>query len=238
MAFRDGSVVAVNYTAKIAGSGEIFDTTLEKDAIDAGIFNKDVKYAPSTMVLGEGENFPKLDEEIKAMAVGESKKILLQPKDAFGERSPKLIAVVPLREFQQRKMMPFPGLVIDVNGQRGKVQSVSGGRVRVDFNHPLAGRELVYELKVEKELTQPKEQVEGLFEKYFGAIPEKEREVKVGAEEVEVQIASKYSRAVAPLKEHFSKLITKSVKGIKKVKFVEEFGEEKAAEGEGEKKKQ
>ena len=60
----------------------------------------------------------------------------------------------------------------------GRVQSVSGGRVRVDFNHALAGREIEYEIKVENEITNKKEIAETIYEKYYSFVPGVKKEIK------------------------------------------------------------
>jgi FKBP-type peptidyl-prolyl cis-trans isomerase 2 len=232
---QEGSIVEVNYTGKVVLSNEVFDTTVEKKAVDAGIFNERAKYRPVAVIVGESELLKGLDEALKGMNVGEEKKVVLKPADAFGERNPKLIAVLPLREFKRQKMQPVPGLVVEVNGRQGKVQSVSGGRVRVDFNHPLAGKELEYELRVEKELKGAKEQVQALFEKYFGMIPENERKISIKENVVEAALDARYTAAVGALKKRFSELVAGHVKGVETVRFVEEFKEKEAKKGKGKK---
>ena len=222
-----GSIVEVNYTGKVVASNEVFDTTVEKKAIESGVFNQQAKYRPLVVVVGEKELLKGLDSALAKMKVGEEKKVEIKPVDGFGERNAKLVRVLPLREFKKQKMQPVPGLVFEVNGQQGRVQSVSGGRVRVDFNHPLAGKELEYEFKVEKEVKGTDDQVQALFEKFFGVMPETERSLKIDGKTVEVGIDSKYSAAIVEVKKRFSELVTKHVKGIEKVRFVEEFSEKK-----------
>ena len=230
---KEGSIVAVNYTGKIIASGEVFDTTVEKKAVDAGVFSPKAQYVPVIAIVGEGELLKGLDNTLKEIKAGEEKIVKLLPADAYGERNPKLIAVIPLREFKKQKMQPVPGLIVEIDNRQGRVQSVSGGRVRVDFNHPLAGKDLEYELKIEKEITGTKDQVNALFEKYFGVIPEKERSIKIKEKTVEIGLDAKYTAALAPIKKRFSDLVTKHIKGIDKVRFVEEFAKEK---GKSEKK--
>jgi FKBP-type peptidyl-prolyl cis-trans isomerase 2 len=225
---KEGSIVEVNYTGKVAASNTVFDTTVEKRAIEAGIFNEKAGYKPVVVVVGENELLRGLDSALKGMRVGEQKKITLRPSEAFGERNPKLVRVLPLKEFKRQKMQPVPGLIVEANGRQGKVQSVSGGRVRVDFNHPLAGKELEYELKIEREINNAKEQVTALFEKYFAVVPQGERSIAIKGKAVEVQLSQRYAAVAAPLKNRFSELVTKHVKGIETVRFVEEFsGKEK-----------
>lgn len=230
-------MVLVNYTGRIVASNAIFETTEEKKAIEAGNFDSGRKYKPELIVVGSGEMLKPLEEALSQMNIGEEKKIVLKPEQAFGERNQKLIGIVPLKDFQQRKINPVPGLIVELNDRAGRVQSVSGGRVRVDFNHPLAGKEIEFELKIEKELKGQNEKIEGLFEKFFGAIPEKEKRLSIKEEKIEISIDSKYAQAIAPLKKAFSEIITKNVKGISSVKFTEEFRAEQPKENAGEKEK-
>ncbi len=228
---EEGSIVAINYTGKIVASGTVFESTVEKKAIEAGIFDKRAKYEPMAVVVGEGDVLRGLDKALLEMKAGETRSVLVKPADGWGERKPDNVAVVPLQQFRQRKIAPVPGLVVDVNGRQGKVQSVSGGRVRVDFNHPLAGKDLLYEVKVERLITLPKEQIEALYNKYFYMVPEKEKKLCIGKGGVEVMLSPRYSANLAPLKKLFSQMVTKHVKGFPKVRFVEEF---EGTEGEGE----
>ncbi len=224
---KDGSIVELNYTGKVIVSGEVFDTTVEKKAVDAGIFNDKIKYTPMVAVVGESGLLKGLDLALKEVKIGEEKKVLVKPADGFGERSSELVRVLPMREFKKQKMQPIPGLVLEVNGRQGKIQSVSGGRVRVDFNHPLAGKDLEYDLKVEKELSGTKEQVDALFEKFFGMIPLKEKSMKITGKVVEVGLDAKYASAAGEVKTRFSELVTKYVKGIETIRFIEEFSGKK-----------
>jgi len=224
---KEGSIVAINYTGKVTTTNEVFESTIEKKAIDAGIFSEKQKYEPVVVVVGEGDVLRGLDKALLEMKVGEQRKLVLKPEEAWGSRNPENVAVVPLQQFRQRKITPVPGLVVELNGRQGKVQSVSGGRVRVDFNHPLAGKELEYELKIEREITKPREQVEALYNKYFYMVPKNERKLQIGKGEVEVTLSPRYSANLIPLKKLFSQIVTKHVKGFGKVRFIEEFAVEK-----------
>jgi len=229
---QEGSIVEVNYTGKVVASNEVFDTTVEKKAVDAGIFSKNAKYQPVTVIVGENELLKGLDDELKGMKIGETKNVALNPTEAFGERNPKLVRVLPLREFQKQKMNPVPGLIIEVDGRQGRIQTVSGGRVRIDFNHPLAGKDVEYELELKGEVKGAKDQVNALFDKYFGMLPETEKKMKIDGKTVEIALDAKHTAEIAPLKKRFSDLVTKNVKGIETVRFVEEFREEKKAKKE------
>ncbi len=224
---KEGSIIEIDYTGKAVLTGNVFESTIEKKAIAAGIFSKENQYKPMVVVVGEGHVLQGLETALKEMEQGEGKKFLVKPEEGWGERKSGNIAVVPLKEFKKEKMQPFPGLVVEINGRQGKIQSVNGGRVRIDFNHPLAGKELEYELKIVREITAPKEQVEALYKKYFYMVPDEEKKLKIGQVDVEVTLSPRWSANLGQLKKSFSELITKHVKGFSKVKFVEEFVEKK-----------
>lgn len=232
---QEGSIVAVNYTGKVVLSGEVFESTIEKKAVEAGIFSEKQKYEPLVAVVGEGDVLPGLDKALKEMLPGGQKEVLVKPADGWGERKPANIRVIALQQFREKKISPFPGMIVDLNGMQGKVQTVSGGRVRVDFNHPLAGKELLYDLKIEREITEPKEQIESLYKKYFFMVPDAEKKLVSGKDEIEITLSPRWSANLEPLKQLFSRIATKYVKGIEKVRFVEEFRQEQQPEKEGKK---
>ena len=77
----------------------------------------------------------------------------------FGEREKDLVNIVSLKQFQTNKVNPFPGLVVTLDDVQGTVKAVSGGRVVVDFNHPLAGKDLFYEITVHHITEKPEDTV-------------------------------------------------------------------------------
>jgi len=170
-------MLRVSFNGKELLEDKIFDTTDKEVAKRFGLFDEKREYGPLTIILGEKELLPLVEKELDGMKEGEMRKVRLSVKDAFGERKAEMIRVVPLKAFHDQKMNPVPGLVISAGNAFGKVQSVSGGRVRVDFNHPLAGREVEYEVKVEKELDDKKDFAEELFKKYYSFVPNAKKEV-------------------------------------------------------------
>jgi FKBP-type peptidyl-prolyl cis-trans isomerase SlyD len=214
---KKGDIAVISYTAKEKATNKIFDSTNEKKAREAGIFNEKIRYEPINVIIGNNELMKSLEEEIIKMKEGEEKKIELKPEKAFGERKPELIKVMPLKEFTSRDIKPVPGLTVELNNLRGKIQSVSGGRVRVDFNHELAGKELQYEIKLEKVITEKKEKLEALKNKYF---PGMKAELKNEGKEIEIKFSSIMPRH--ELKAAFAETIFSNFNDIKKIKFIEE----------------
>lgn len=210
--FKEGSVIEINYTAKEKDSGKVFDTTVKEEAKKAEIFNEKVKYAPRVVVLGEHELLPGLEKIVRKMNVGESRKIELTPEEGFGERKAELIRVVPLQEFLKQKIQPFPGLIVEVNNAQGRVQTVSGGRVRMDFNHPLAGKTVEYDLTVEKEVKGEKERVDALLGKYLQFMGKEKYSYVVKKEKIKLVKGKKVEKKgeEEPVKGKFLRIVVKS----------------------------
>jgi FKBP-type peptidyl-prolyl cis-trans isomerase 2 len=164
-------IFTVNYIGKELLNNTVFDTNIEKIAKENFVYNEKKEYKPLIVINGEKELLHVVEDEIQKMKEGEEKRIIIAPSHAFGERSNELIRVVPIKTFKDQKINPVPGLVIALGENLAKVQSVSGGRVRIDLNHPLAGREIEYYIKIEKEIKEKKEIGEKIFEKYFSKVP-------------------------------------------------------------------
>lgn len=218
---KEGDFVRIDYTGKISESGEIFDLTKENLAKEKGIYNPKFKYGPVPIVIGANLVVRGLEKELKTMKVGGKKKVVVKPEEAFGNRSTKLIRLVPLSEFKRQRTTPYPGMLITINNINGRVLSVSGGRVRVDFNHPLAGKTLEYDLEIRKKITNRKEKVKAILE-FFLKIDEKDADVTIEKEVVEIKIKKKED-IPKRIKKTIADMITKWIKSIKKVKFVEEY---------------
>ncbi|MCX6801013.1 MAG: FKBP-type peptidyl-prolyl cis-trans isomerase [Candidatus Diapherotrites archaeon] len=171
-------MVKINFTGRELTTQSIFDTTIEKEAKEAEIFDEKRKYGGITVILGEKEMLPLVEKELETMKNGEERVVKIGPKDGFGERKTDLVRVMPILDFQKQKLNPFPGMLIRAEQYIGKVQSVSGGRVRVDFNHPLAGRELEYRIKLEEEVKGKEKICEEIFEKYYSMVPGAKKEIK------------------------------------------------------------
>ena len=100
MAINDGDFVRVNFTGKIKENDEVFDTTYEEVAQEAGIFDENNTYKAIPIVVGGNHLLPAIEEAIKGLEAGETKHIEVESADAFGPRDSKLIQLVPMKEFR------------------------------------------------------------------------------------------------------------------------------------------
>ncbi|NOX71110.1 MAG: peptidylprolyl isomerase [Candidatus Micrarchaeota archaeon] len=163
---NDGDFVKIEFVGKVKATGEIFDLTDENLAKNENIYDAKKKYGPVLIIVGKNMVIPGVEKQIKGMKVGEEKEFTVKPKDAFGDRDFKKIKIVSYSKFKKNKVEPVPGLYVDIDGKEAKVQSVSGGRVRIDFNHPLAGKELSYRLKIVEKIDDTESKCRGIVEKY------------------------------------------------------------------------
>ncbi|MEK6937695.1 MAG: peptidylprolyl isomerase [Nanoarchaeota archaeon] len=178
--------IEIDYTGSLL-DGTIFDTTEERVAKEHGFFTNKMKFGPATICVGEQQVLPGLDFSLVDKEIGHHFTVKLSPEEAFGKRDVKNIKIMPLSSFREHEIQPVPGLQIDVDGQRGTVSSVSGGRVIVNFNHPLSGKEVEYKVHIIKKITDHKEQIVSFLNSSM-QIPEKQIKVEIAEGKAEVKI--------------------------------------------------
>jgi FKBP-type peptidyl-prolyl cis-trans isomerase SlyD len=133
---QDGLVVSMDY--KLTVDGEVLDSS-----DDAG---------PLQFLAGYGNIVPGLEREMIGMKVGENKDVVVAPEDGYGEFDDEAFMDVPRNEFPA-DMQIEEGLELSVTDEEGqnqyaRVESLTDEKVRLDFNHPLAGAELHFNVKV------------------------------------------------------------------------------------------
>ncbi|MDP8022981.1 MAG: FKBP-type peptidyl-prolyl cis-trans isomerase [Nitrososphaeria archaeon] len=186
---NQNSLILINYTTKIKETGEIIETTVEEVAKANKIYKEGTKYEPKLIAVGKGWILKALDEEIQKLNVGDKVTIEVTPEKAFGNRDPSKIKVIPLRKFGDRAKDVKVGDEIEYNGQIGTVISINSGRVQVDFNDKLAGKTLVYEIEIVKEITDLNEKIERLIRR---RIDIQNPTYKVDQNKVRIEIPEQY----------------------------------------------
>ena len=134
---NNGQFALVDYTGTLP-DGVVFDTTTGRE--------------PFEFEIGEGSVIPAFEEAIKAMAINEEKELFVKAADAYGEYRDEMKQLVPFAEISQF-LAPEKGLVIQVMTQEGQhvpalIAEVTEENVTLDFNHPLAGKDLSFKLKL------------------------------------------------------------------------------------------
>lgn len=156
---KKNDFIEIEFTGKIKETNQIFDLTDEELARQNKIHNPNAAYGPVIICLGQNDVIPGLDEQLQKKELNKTYNIDIEPEKAFGKKDPKLMKLVPFSVFKKQNIRPFPGLQININNMIGVIRTVSGGRIIVDFNHPLAGRTLTYQLKINKIITDTKQKL-------------------------------------------------------------------------------
>lgn len=227
--------ILLDTVIKDAKEDRIYQTTMEDLAKEAGIYSDRSIYLPVLVIPGETDLFPKVMEVIKDLPEGERFEVKLKPEDAYGQYDRGKIRVFSIKRLERENIQPQVGSTVYIDGQRGTIQSITGGRVAIDFNHPLAGRELIISGKVVKRIENDLEKVKAIVADSFDVPMDDIKIEQVGEGVVLVELPPKayvlrdaYSRKIRSLS-----LIMRHIKGIKKVRFLEEFeipGKEEGSE--------
>jgi len=210
---KEGDFIEVEYIAKIKGSEIIFDLTDEKLAKEKNIFNPNLKYGPVIICLGQKHILIGLDKKLIGKDVGEFT-INLSAEEAFGKREPKLIRVYPTSVFKEKNINPQPGLPLNIDGKIGLIRTVTGGRTYIDLNHPLSGKDISYEIKINRIVKDTKEKLNSLLRILLLL---KEPNAKINEETAEIILKEKLPNELeSALKDKIKELISE----IKEVKII------------------
>ncbi|NLL94564.1 MAG: peptidylprolyl isomerase [Thermoplasmatales archaeon] len=165
---KKGDIVRIKYDAYIAEGDVLYDTTDEEKAKGAGFHNEGYVYAPMPYVVGSGGLYPAIEAALDGAEVGKEFTVEVPKEEGPGERDPKLVEVHPAREFHKMEINPYPGLEVTLGNRRGTVVSVAAGRVKVDFNNPLAGKDLRYVMTATEIIKGDDEKLRAIVESSFG----------------------------------------------------------------------
>jgi len=162
MAIKKNDFIEISFTGMIKETKEVFDTTEESVAKSNNLHDTHSKYGSRVICVGHGFVLDGIDRQLVGKSAGKYH-FDVSPEEGFGKKDAKLIRMVPFKNFIANKINPAPGLQVNFDGSIGTVKTVGGGRVVVDFNHPLAGKELHYDVEIKREVSEKKEQVEALL---------------------------------------------------------------------------
>ncbi|MFT4922150.1 MAG: FKBP-type peptidyl-prolyl cis-trans isomerase SlyD [Haloarculaceae archaeon] len=158
---QDGDFIEFDYTARTVEDGDLVDTTDEEVAEEADV-EADQEFGPRTIVLGEDHVFPSVEEDIVGKEIGDSGSVVVPAEEAFGDYDDEEVRTVSKDKIPEDDR--YPGAQVTVDGEQGYVETIIGGRARVDFNHPLAGEDIEYEYEVVGEIEDRQARAEGLLE--------------------------------------------------------------------------
>jgi peptidylprolyl isomerase len=132
-----GDLVSVHYTGKLK-NGEVFDSSKERN--------------PLEFTLGSKELLAGFEDGVVGMKPGETKSVMLEPENAFGDRREDLLLKLPKKEFPQN-ITPSVGLQLTLSNASGNqmtvvITEVGEDSVTLDGNHPLSGQTVVFDIEL------------------------------------------------------------------------------------------
>lgn len=188
MPLKNGDFLLANYTLRVKETGETVGTTLENVAKEKKLYRGEEHYEPFFIILGEGWVPKGLEEALTGFEVGKASTVELPPEKAYGIRDPKKVRLVPMRKFTAEGMTPVPGLQVNIDGKTAQVRSVGAGRVQVDYNHPFAGKTLIYDITVEKVIESEDEKIRNLIHKRIPSVDQQKFEIKIESAKLQVEV--------------------------------------------------
>jgi peptidylprolyl isomerase len=225
MSLQKGSFILVDYVAKVKETGEVFDTTSEETAKKEHLYKEGDVYEPKLVVIGEGWVIKALDENLATMEVGKASVVEISPDKAFGPRDPEKVRRVPLKQLLAKDITPTLGKRVDYNGKTATVRAIGAGRVLLDFNPPLAGKTLVYDATIKKQLETVEEKIAALIHRRIPSVDQAKFLFKAKLKTVNIDMPEEafYLEGVQLAKRGIAMDIQRFLKGTTTVRFTEVF---------------
>lgn len=215
MTLKEKDFIEIAFTGKLQDGG-VFDSNIQEELQK---LNPKAKAKPFVFALGQDMFLKGVDEFLIGKDIGKHK-IELTPDKAFGKRDPKLIQMVPIKIFHAQQINPVPGYAFNFDGKVGKVLTVSGGRVIVDFNNPLAGKDIIYEINILRKVEDINEKIKSLNEFLF----RQDLKFNVEDKKLNLEVEKRMVRFVEMFKDNYKNVLDLDlvVKGVDKKEENEE----------------
>jgi peptidylprolyl isomerase len=235
MTLEKGDFILTNYTAKVKETNEVFDTTNEETAKQEHLYKEGELYEPKLVVIGEGWVLKALDESLTTMKLNKAQTVEIPPDKAFGPRDPEKIKRVSLKQLLAKDVHnPTIGMRINYNGKNATIRSLGAGRALLDFNPPLAGRTLIYDVTVTKKLATAEEKVLALIHRRIPVVEPEQFKFTIQKHSLTIDMpeVAFYVEGVQIAKRGIAMDLQKFLPELTEIKFVEAFRSEPKPEAE------
>jgi peptidylprolyl isomerase len=229
MTFDKGSLILLDYTARIKDNGEIFETTIEEDAKKSNLYDPTRKYEPRLISVGEGWVLKGLDEALTSTDVGQKLSIEISPDKGFGERDTSKVRMIPQRKLGEKANEVKVGDVVELDDRTGIIRYIGSGRVQIDYNHRLASRILVYDVNVVKKIESNEDKIKYLLKRRL-PIDDEKAKFDYNNDTVIIELSEDISLldGLQIIKKAVSTDMFKFVDGLNKITFQEVYLSQKA----------
>jgi|TARA_Y100000310_G_scaffold326648_1_gene391852 FKBP-type peptidyl-prolyl cis-trans isomerase SlyD len=229
MVLKKKDFIEIEFTGMVK-EGDVFDSNIKEDLEkinSESTSNSQAQAKPFIFSLGEGMFLKGVEDFLEGKEVGKYK-IELAPENAFGNRESKLIKLIPSSAFRKENINPMKGMMFNFDGQIGKVISVSGGRVNIDFNNPIAGKNVVYDVNVLRKVEELNEKAKALVNFLF----RRDLDFEIEDKKINLKIEEKFKQFAELFKDKFKEILDLDlvVESIKEEEKKKEKGKEEEEE--------
>ena len=183
-----GSLIYVDYVGRTKKDGLVFDLTLEEVAKKEGLYKENSRYAPMLVAVGWNWLLAALEEELVGMKVNETKKIEIPPEKGAGLRDPNKIKVIAKAKLAKQGVRPIKGEQVTFGNEKGIISTVLGRTVRVDFNSPLAGQTLVFDVTVKEIVSGRDEKLQAIVLRRIPTLPKEKIIISVKNKVITIEL--------------------------------------------------
>jgi len=224
MTFSKGSLILVDYVAKVKDTGKVFETTIEEEAKKHSLHDPNIKYQPKLISVGESWVIKGLDEALENTSVGDKTTVEVSPDKGFGERDSGKVRMIPVRKLGEDAEKVSIGDTIEVDNKKGIVRFIGSGRIKIDYNHRFAGKTILYDINVLKELKSDEDKITGILKKN---LPIEDEKILFDKKDKILDIIIPQEIFLAenlPIIKHFIQMdLFKFVLGLEKITFTETY---------------
>ena len=225
MALQKGDFILIDYVAKVKETNEVFDTTKDDVAKKEHLHKEGQIHEPELVVVGEGWVLKALDEALTAMEVNKPQIVEISPEKGFGQRDPEKIKRVSIKQLYAKEINPVVGARIEYQGKNATIRSVGAGRVLLDFNPPLAGRTLIYDVTVTNKLDNVPEKIGALIHRRVPVVEQDKFKLTLKGTDLTIDMPEEtfYVEGIQIAKRGIAMDIQKFAPMLTETKFVETF---------------
>ncbi|MEM3405674.1 MAG: peptidylprolyl isomerase [Candidatus Pacearchaeota archaeon] len=197
MVLKKGDFIEIEFLGKTE-DGEIFDTNIKEELKKMNIDSE----RKTIICIGEGMILKSIDNFLLGKDLGEYI-LKLKPEEAFGLRKKELIKLMPISVFKNSKEKLQPGMIFSFDNILGKIISISGGRVLVDFNNPLAGKNIIYEINIKSKIEDINEKIKALMNYFF----KREFEYEIKDKKLIIEAEKNFFSFINLFKDNFKRIL-------------------------------
>lgn len=230
MSIKDNDFLKINYIAKDE-DGEVFDSTYINTFMEMDEIKNPKDAHPMTLIVGANQIFPKFDEEIKKLEIGDTSTFEIEAEDAFGEYDLERVVSVPKTVFELKNIEPYIGMELDSQDNvPGLIIDINDDEVEIDFNHDHAGENITYEVEIIDKVEDVTEKIIGIINYHLFHLEDiNKKNIKIRDDVVEIILDNNPPFDNTPVREVTTdKIDTVSdileyIEGITEVQFIEKY---------------